>query len=484
MATESTTVRAPSSPEANAMPANDSKAQKYATATFGPPSLPTELCLKNVYHMSRDLGFICMSTHNYALSKSDKEYRLEELTRLRNEVMQEYADWNLRCFDAAQNHRSSLRIFQVFQRLKLLERIDISRKSVGFRGQILFGVWTLKFDNDYFQRANNEFTAILSTLIYTKSRLKHFSHDHLPVTFFRQPKVDLVHFAKAFQQLHTLNLTFNATGCPHQIFWKALSSFLTSIPGLKDLRFGFDHIKNGLMAGGDWYSSDDTEQWYFPISKFLGQHTWAQLDKLRLDGLIICEMGLLNVLEKHSATLQALELHKIGLWKGSIRDLLRAVRDNLSLKRFHASCCLRGFHTSDDHWDFLRAQDPYMDVWCSAFTDSMQKNFNKLWAYEFEASTSNGVPFEEDCEDYDIHIEEAHENWNATSTMDDAEWEEPSDLDVSSEGDEIVDVYHVVGGLNEAESHRIVLLGITSRIPRFTINEAEAEVEESIGTAE
>lgn len=51
-----------------------------------------------------------------------------------------------------------------------------------------------------------------------------------------------------------------------------------------------------------------------------GNHTWHNLQVLRLDGMFNCEGGLAGLLERHP-TLEYLELHNIALWQGAFQGL-------------------------------------------------------------------------------------------------------------------------------------------------------------------
>jgi hypothetical protein len=70
----------------------------------------------------------------------------------------------------------------------MLDRIDITSKSVDFNSEILLNAWisgSLRYNH---HRAIKEFPGILPGCGCTSTRLKHPSHDQLLVRFFVCPK--------------------------------------------------------------------------------------------------------------------------------------------------------------------------------------------------------------------------------------------------------------------------------------------------------
>jgi len=173
------------------------------------------------------------------------------------------------------------------------------------------------------------------------------------VTFFAQHTKTLEQLAKPFQYLQTLHITFDATECPVVGFWKGVGDFLTSIPRLQDLRMGFIVPDTGVIEPTNWKRSETVHSWYLPLWKLVGDYVWKDLKVLRLDGLVLCEQGLKQLVEKHPI-LETLELHNIGLWAGTFKGLLSGLREMNFLKKFIASGHLRAFHTQYEAWNFQR----------------------------------------------------------------------------------------------------------------------------------
>jgi hypothetical protein len=212
--------------------------------------------------------------------------------------------------------------------------------------------------------------------------------------------------AEPFQHLQTLHLTFDATECAIIRFWKGLGEFLTSIPQLKDLRMGFIVPDTGFNEPISWYPSKTVHLWYLPLWKLLGEHVWRELKSLRSDGLVLCELGLKRLVERHP-TLEFLELHNIGLWAGTFRGLFSGFREMAFLKEFIVSGHLRAFHTPYEAWYFHRGVDPHHETWCEAFLrlsatnpDNDYEEDIELddWNKEYEGSEEEYDDIEDDCQ--------------------------------------------------------------------------------------
>jgi hypothetical protein len=78
------------------------------------------------------------------------------------------------------------------------------------------------------------------------SQILHLTHDQLPIIFFSLKETLLTKLTSPLQHLTTLRLTIDAHSTPHPRFWNGLGEFLCSIPGLKNLRFGFAPFDVGL----------------------------------------------------------------------------------------------------------------------------------------------------------------------------------------------------------------------------------------------
>jgi len=119
----------------------------------------------------------------------------------------------------------------------------------------------------------------------------------------------LKNFALPLKYLTTLRLTIDAHGSPHPRCWNGLGYFLRSIRNLKYLRFGFAPFNSGGADRGTWqYAEDDLAQWYAPLWRMLGSHTWKSLSTLRLDGLLVCETGLSELLIRHASVTHRLSV--------------------------------------------------------------------------------------------------------------------------------------------------------------------------------
>jgi len=102
----------------------------------------------------------------------------EELEMETDAAIIEYAEWNNKSFDARQNYRDLEKLTSTLQKFHMLERVDITRKSVGFKSKLLFAAWLKGCGNDGFKRATDELTTLLEALDATKAQLKHFTHDN------------------------------------------------------------------------------------------------------------------------------------------------------------------------------------------------------------------------------------------------------------------------------------------------------------------
>lgn len=189
-----------------------------------------------------------------------------------------------------------------------------------------------------FDRGPKDFMALLVALQSTQLCIKNLYHDSLTVTFFTRADKILESLAQPLQHLTTLRLSFQAGSTPHAKFWSGLGCFLKAIPSHETLRFGFAPTTFFDLNISQWQSKPDNDpvDWYVPLWKVFGKHVWPKLRKLRLDGLLVCEQGLFEILNRHSATLRDLELYNLGLWFGSVRSLLSRLRTVLNLTRFHA----------------------------------------------------------------------------------------------------------------------------------------------------
>jgi hypothetical protein len=263
----------------------------------------------------------------------------------------EYAAWNVRWHKARQNYRDVSTLRKLFNQLKVLDAIEMVYKATPFTANFLLESWVQGSWNDNAKKHTMEFVAILLALRGTHCQLKHLSHDQLPVALFATDKGLLLSQTTPLRNHISLHLTFDATDTPHLVFWQGLGLFLQAIPNLKDLRFGFAPFQHGVIDEGTWADSQDPGSRYVPLWKVLGVHTWKHLEILQLGGLVVCETGLWEVLERHATTLKSLSLFNIGLWQGSFEGLLISFIGVLSLKTFHVWGMIRSFHAPNEIWN-------------------------------------------------------------------------------------------------------------------------------------
>jgi len=150
-------------------------------------------------------------------------------------------------------------------------------------------------------------------------------------------------------------LVFDAIGAPTRAFWKQLGRVLTAISSLKDLSFGFDFNMGDedydeAPRAAYWFNNGRPQDLYLPLWKLFGNHSWPNLKKLRLQGLVVCEAGLLELCSRHKRTLQALDLHNIALWRGSFISLPPRLKDELSLDSFTVWGNLQSYHKAMEVW--------------------------------------------------------------------------------------------------------------------------------------
>jgi len=116
--------------------------------------------------------------------------------------------------------------------------------------------------------------------------------------------------------------------------------------------------------------------WYVPLWKFIGDYHWQDLESLRLDGLVVCEKGLADFLNRHAMTLRSLKLFNIALFYGSFRGLLSGLKVSLNLDIFCIWGTLRAFHTPYEAWR-LRPNFDDDPEWLSPEFASLLKKHTK-----------------------------------------------------------------------------------------------------------
>lgn len=245
----------------------------------------------------------------------------------------------------------------ILKKMQRLDRIDISRRDTCFQNRDLLNFWlggTEEPGNFHVRAAIEEFTVLLRILQETPHQIRHLTHDHLPVRFFTDSP--LHDKTKSLQQLRTLHLTFDAGMAPRTAFWKRLGVFLRDLPSLVELKLSFTPFDLPPISDGKWHHSDNKEEiaaWYVPLWKILGEHVWKYLEVLELHSMLLCEVGLFNLLSRHSNTLRSLHFSDLALWEGSFRNIFSRISDFEHLKSFRLSGIIESLHTENDWWLFI-----------------------------------------------------------------------------------------------------------------------------------
>ncbi|KAF4626686.1 hypothetical protein G7Y89_g11473 [Cudoniella acicularis] len=281
----------------------------------------------------------------------------EVIERRKDESVTVFAKYNNLCYSAKQDFRDIALLSKTFKTLKVLDRVDVTRKS---------------------------------TLSATRSWLRHFSPDFLPAAFFALSREKLIQLAKPLQQLQVLHLSFDADEVPPTVFYQGLRTFWAGFPRLKDLRFCFIEKAQSSDIKEHWYHFDTPARCYVPLTKLFENISWPQLEKLRLDDL-------LQIVNTHSSSLKVLELDTIALVAGNFRGLCSGLREILNLETFQVSGRLRSLHKNTENWIFPRIHDSFIDTWDAKFVD-----FSK-WYFP-------GAKFAKDLERYMQKLREGRES--------------------------------------------------------------------------
>jgi hypothetical protein len=327
----------------------------------------------DILEMVKNLSPVYMQEYNLLrVPGRSSDYSTATLQETTLDAIRQYASWVVG-FRTSTNPTLQGRMGPAFSKLDNLERIDILYRNPPFKNALLFEAWIQRSNPGSFCRKDREFIEIIRALQKSKSRLKHLTHDHLPVCFFvPRSNFDIGFLPSIFANLQTLHLTFEATTTPHMRFWKNLGEFLRAAPRLKDLRFGFDSPDPGRIMRSKWEECPDPIRWYLPLWKIFGGHQWSELKSLRLDGLTVCEKGLAQFLGQHSKTLRSLELFRIALWQGSFEGLLTGLKSSLQLDTFRIWGTLRAFHTPYEVWRLPEILGDFPAAWSPEFASFME----------------------------------------------------------------------------------------------------------------
>ncbi|KAK0119482.1 hypothetical protein ONS95_010929 [Cadophora gregata] len=287
----------------------------------------------------------------------------------------EYAEWNVAAYENDNNFRDIHLLIDTFRSIKALDSVYITRRSPRIHSRMLLQAWSLCRQADYFRRAESEFEVLLNALERSGITLKHLSHDQLPVTFFKRDFQDVERFMKPLEGLQCLHITFDATEPPRKAFWVGLGQFLQSLPRLMDLRFGFFPICDMFRNGRSWQSCDDMTTWYVPLWKILGTFTWKKLKSLRMDGMVFCEAGLLELLERHASTLNTLELSNIGFRYGNFKRFFVWLKSLLRLRTFSVWGYIQAYQCRQQKWMIRPRIFPGDKAWDTRATGFYQDFF-------------------------------------------------------------------------------------------------------------
>ncbi|KAI9053121.1 hypothetical protein LZ554_003388 [Drepanopeziza brunnea f. sp. 'monogermtubi'] len=349
----------------------------------GIQTLRFEIGEMGIFFMANWLGSSYSFMNNYYQSMIDQGRRDDGvLTKLRSRVENaslEYAKWNSSVHWAHQNYQDAHRLTQILNSATAVKNIQVTRKSITWANEDLLDSWKQGTHTAYMQKANEEFKTLLLCIQGSRRELQSFKHDEVPVTFFSS--LDLENFIPAFHHLRTIHLSFNATETPKKVFWTGLGTVLCAIPGLEDLRLGFSPLegRDSDMNLGAWQNSNDHGDWYVPLWKVFGDHTWKRLKRLRLEGMVFCEEGLSGFLGRH-ATLKSLELSGMALWQGSFEGLFHHLRNALSLESCHVWGLFQELQTSHEAWFICPSHLIFTtetEIWPASFTSHMQGIFQR-----------------------------------------------------------------------------------------------------------
>ncbi|PBP25578.1 hypothetical protein BUE80_DR003503 [Diplocarpon rosae] len=291
----------------------------------------------------------------------------------------EYSRWNIQVHDAGQDFKDSSRLAKILQSITALKKIHITRTSTCWIDDNLLHAWAVGTQNYYFKKSNEELISLFKVIEDKNQSLEEFKHDQIPVTFFSLPRIGVL--MQPLSNLRTLHIIFGATQTPMKVFWIGLGSVLCSMQALEDLRFGFSYTDIGLELThtGVWNCSHDVSCWYVPLWMIFGSHTWSHLKKLKLEGMVFCEKGLAEFLERHAANIRELDLSGIALWQGSFEGLFRRLRNSLRLDSCHIWGLLRALQTHNEDWYILPSKPVFYserEFWPPRYAAYMEDCFH------------------------------------------------------------------------------------------------------------
>lgn len=216
-----------------------------------------------------------------------------------------------------------------------------------------------------------------------REKLRHFSHDKLPHSFFVIEKPVLEKLSTSFRNLTTFRIQMEVD-CGLEKWrraWTRLGQLLAVMEHLEDLRFGIDGVQSPKLDYSHWeLDQEHLDLWYIPLWKVLGDTRWKSLKALHIEGLLLCEEGLSDVIGRHAATLRSLDLKDIGLWEGNFRDLLKQLKPVLKLDQFRVWGSIQSIHSrnKEECWRFRPRIEPENECWSEAFKKSYIKYEDKM----------------------------------------------------------------------------------------------------------
>ncbi|QSZ30715.1 hypothetical protein DSL72_000273 [Monilinia vaccinii-corymbosi] len=302
--------------------------------------------LSNVKKIRFETGFIAFrSMFSNLMAKSDSLHPENEEANFVCDMTLEYLAWYKSWHRAAQKYDDIPRITEAFDGMKNADFIHISSRPPQFVSDTLIYAWlgSLYTKDSRAQLIINEFTSIMQAAHDSKIKLRHLAHDSMPVEFFTQEPSVVANLLKPFIGLESLYLTcYVAHKSTRQYgaweFWIGIFKTLMLAPGLKTLHLGIENNKYGNV--------------YVPLRKVLGNFTWPSLNRLRLDGVSLCEADLTSFLLRHAASLRHLTLSNMILFTGSFEGLFNSLRSGLSLETFHLSGSMVCQDVKSERWYF------------------------------------------------------------------------------------------------------------------------------------
>lgn len=341
---------------------------RLAIAAESIHALRFEIGVGDIAHIAERLGEQLAAHHNSEIQRSemaDEDFDHEMITGMRDDAINDYVAWNTRHYDSKQSYTNHMVFTAMFKRVARLDEITITYRYNHFESRLLIDAWLDVRSNYLYERQCEEFAAIVSALAASDQKINTFSHDQLPITFFAQPQASLRSQAACLTNLRTIKIALASTEIPARMAWTGLGMFLQSLPFLKSITLGFQTAKGDHQTDMTWRDTEFPHEWYIPMWKMLDlRRSWRYLAYLHLDGMLVCEDGLWQLLDLHREGLTTLKLSNIALWKGTWGSLLTKIRDRLALKVFDVGGIIKGFHSFSEVFRLPPIQDDLIILDC------------------------------------------------------------------------------------------------------------------------